>query len=239
MTAHAHPVPDSRWATFDCYGTLVDWNAGIQAELARLFGAEHAARLLMRCHESEPSVESENPQARYRGVMAALLAELAAKPVVSWHRRPRMPLDPPCPPGRCFRKCLGSSPEARRRGWQLITLSNSDRDLIDASIAVIGVPFSAAIVASEVASHKPALGHWRAFSDTTHADHERHVHVAQSHFHDIVPAYELGLRSVWINRLGERAQPTPTRELPDLDGLADVLDELVPQTHQGSVSPPC
>jgi 2-haloacid dehalogenase len=54
------------------------------------------------------------------------------------------------------------------------------------------------------------------------------VHVAQSHFHDIVPASELGIRSVWINRLGERAEPAPTRELTDLRGLADVLDELVP-----------
>ena len=232
-------MPDSRWATFDCYGTLVDWNAGIQAELARLFGAEHAARLLMRCHESEPSVESENPQARYRGVMAALLAELASEAGRELAPEAEDALGPSLPPWPMFPEVPGQLAEARRRGWQLITLSNSDRDLIDASIAVIGVPFSAAIVASEVASHKPALGHWRAFSDTTHADHERHVHVAQSHFHDIVPAYELGLRSVWINRLGERAQPTPTRELPDLDGLADVLDELVPQTHQGSVSPPC
>ena len=55
------------------------------------------------------------------------------------------------------------------------------------------------------------------------------MHVAQSHFHDIVPANELGIRSVWINRLGERAEPPPTRELPDLTGLADVLDELVPR----------
>ena len=104
---------------------------------------------------------------------------------------------------------------------------------------MIGVPFSASIVASEVGSHKPAVGQWWPFYDATHADRERHVHVVQSHFHDIVPAYELGLCFIWINRSGERAQPTPTRELPDLHGLADVLDELVAQTHQDSVSPPC
>ena len=54
------------------------------------------------------------------------------------------------------------------------------------------------------------------------------MHVAQSHFHDIVPASELGIRSIWINRLGERAEPAPTRELPTLEGVADVLDELFP-----------
>jgi 2-haloacid dehalogenase len=52
--------------------------------------------------------------------------------------------------------------------------------------------------------------------------------VAQSHFHDIVPAHELGIRSVWINRLGEEPRSAPTRELPDLQRLPDTLDELVP-----------
>jgi len=118
--------------------------------------------------------------------------------------------------------------EADRRGWKLVMLSNTDRDLIEASIETIGVPFAGAVVASEVGSYKPALGHWRTFYATTGADRDRHVHVAQSHFHDVVPAHELGIRSVWINRLGERGDPAPTRELPDLRGLADVLDDLVP-----------
>jgi len=56
------------------------------------------------------------------------------------------------------------------------------------------------------------------------------VHVAQSHFHDIVPAVELGIPSVWINRLGESGEPSPSRELPGLGGLADALDELVPES---------
>jgi FMN phosphatase YigB (HAD superfamily) len=115
-----------------------------------------------------------------------------------------------------------------RRGWQLVILSHRDRDLIDASIGAIGVSFSAVIVAFKVGSYTPALGQWRAFYGTTRADREHHVYFAQSRFHDIVAAYELGVGSVWINQLGERAQPTPTRELPDLHGLADVLDELVP-----------
>jgi 2-haloacid dehalogenase len=221
-------VPDARWVTFDCYGTLVEWNAGIQAELARLFGAEHAARLLMRYHELEPRIQSEDPRARYRDVMAAVLAELASEAGRELAPEDEVALGCSLPAWPVFPEVSGQLEEACRRGWQLVILSSSDRDLIDASIGAIGVPFSAAIVASGVGSYKPALGHWRAFYDTAHADRERHVHVAQSHLHDIVPAHELGIRSVWINRLGERAQPTPTRELPDFHGLADVLDELVP-----------
>jgi hypothetical protein len=148
------------------------------------------------------------------GVMAAVLPKLASEAGQSSPRRAMMALDAPCRPGRCSRKCPGSS---RQRAGVAI----------DASVAAIGVPFSAAIVASEVGSCTPALGRWRAFYDTTRGDRERHVYVAQSHFHDIVAAYELGICSVWINRLGERAQRTPIPELPDLHGLDDVLAELV------------
>jgi 2-haloacid dehalogenase len=69
------------------------------------------------------------------------------------------------------------------------------------------------------------------------AERAGHVHVAESHFHDIVPANELGIPSVWINRLGQRLEPPPTRELPDLTGLADVLDELIPPAPAGATGP--
>jgi 2-haloacid dehalogenase len=116
---------------------------------------------------------------------------------------------------------------ARASGWKLAILSNTDRDFIEASIERIGVPFELAIVASEIGSYKPAHGHWRRFFEQVDAPRDRHVHVAQSHFHDIVPAGELGLRSVWINRYGERHDAPPTRELSDLTRLPETLDELV------------
>jgi 2-haloacid dehalogenase len=217
----------ARWATFDCYGTLVDWNRGIATELGRLFGADREAALLERYHAVEPQVQSEHPTWSYRDVMAAVLADLARE------------TGEPLPPGEedalgrslpgwpVFDDAPGALAEAHERGWKLMALSNTDRDFIDASIRAIGVPFEGAIVASEIGSYKPAHGHWRTFSAQTGADGGHHIHVAQSHFHDIVPAAELGIRSIWINRLSERAEPAPTRELADLTGLADVLDELV------------
>jgi 2-haloacid dehalogenase len=90
------------------------------------------------------------------------------------------------------------------------------------------VPIDHTVVAGEIGSYKPAHAHWERFFAETGADRERHVHVAQSHFHDVVPATELGLRSIWINRRGERGEPPPTRELPDLTRLTEALDELVP-----------
>ena len=222
-------MADARWATFDCYGTLVDWNAGILAELNRLFGSAAGGELLTRYHTIEPRVQTEHPTWSYRDVMAAVLGELATEAGVALADGERDALGRSLPRWPVFAEVPGALGEAHDRGWRLVALSNTDRDLIEASMKSIGVPFDGAIVASEVGSYKPAPGHWRAFQESTGADPARHVHVAQSHFHDIVPAHELGIRTVWINRLGERGEPAPTRELPDLHGLADVLDELVPR----------
>jgi 2-haloacid dehalogenase len=221
-----HVLP--RWATFDCYGTLVDWNAGLATELDRLFGAAASDQLLARYHVLEPRVQGEHPTWSYRDVMAAVLAGLAAEAEVVLPAGEEDALGRSLPGWPVFAEVPAALAKARARGWRLVLLSNSDRDLIEASIRAIGVRFEHAIVASEVGSYKPAPGHWRAFREWAGADESRHVHVAQSHFHDIAPARSLGIRSIWINRLGERAEPAPTRELPDLAGLADVLDALIP-----------
>ena len=83
-------------------------------------------------------------------------------------------------------------------------------------------------MAGEVGSYKPAQGHWQEFFRTFDAEPARHVHVAQSHFHDSVPAHALGIPSIWSNRLGASREPAPTREQRDLRGLADTLDAVVP-----------
>ncbi len=220
--------PPARWATFDCYGTLVDWNAGIGAELARLLGESDRDGLLQRYHAVEPRVQGEHPEWSYRDVMAAVLAELATEAGVELSAGERDALGRSLPAWPVFPEVPGALAEAHRRGWILVALSNSDRDLIDASLQAIGVPFEDAVVASEIGSYKPAHRHWQAFYERSGADRARHVHVAQSHFHDIAPAAELGIPSIWINRLAEEAEPRPTTELPDLAGLADALDALVP-----------
>jgi 2-haloacid dehalogenase len=118
--------------------------------------------------------------------------------------------------------------ELRRRGWLLAILSNSDRDLIAASQRRLGVPFDLMVVAEDVGSYKPAHGHWQSFYERTAARPEHHVHVAASVFHDIAPAAELGIPSVWINRLREHGDERPARTLETLSGLPDALDELCP-----------
>ena len=210
----------TRWATFDCYGTLIDWNAGIRAELARLFGEDRADAQLRRYHELEPELEADGTLS-YRDVMTEAMRRLGAPAGEEAGLAESLPHWQPFPEVRA------SLEEVRRRGWRLAILSNTDPDFIAASKELIGVPFDETVVAGEIGSYKPGLGHWREFAARTNADPARHVHVAASLFHDIAPARELGLASVWINRLGERPGPEPTVELGDLTGLADALDALV------------
>ena len=210
-----------RWATFDCYGTLIDWNGGIRRELARVFGEERADALLHRYHGLEPQLEADGTRS-YREVLTEAMRGLGAPDSEQEALANSLPSWQPFPEVRAALE------ESRSGGWKLAILSNSDRDYIDASTDSLGVPFELAIVASEIGSYKPGHRHWERFFEQTGAPREGHVHVAASRFHDVAPANELGLRSVWINRLDEPAEPKPTRELTDLSRLADTLDELVP-----------
>ena len=207
-----------RWATFDCYGTLIDWNGGIRGELARVFGEDQADGLLHRYHELEPQLEADGKRS-YREVLTEAMRQLGAPPgeedalarsLPSWTPFPEVP---------------EALTRARATGWKLAILSNTDRDYIDASQEQIGVPFELAIVASEIGSYKPALGHWQVFEREVGRPPD--VHVAASLFHDVAPANELDLKSIWINRLGETPGPEPTRELPDLGRLPETLEEVV------------
>jgi 2-haloacid dehalogenase len=216
-----------RWATFDCYGTLIDWNGGIGRELERIFGSEHAPRLLHRYHELEPEVQREQPTRSYRDVLNVTLARVAESDGLRLPPEESDALARSLPQWEPFPEVAAALEAARRRGWRLAILSNTDRDFIDASIARLGVPVELAIVASELGSYKPEHAHWHAFRERTGADPHGHVHVGASLFHDVAPACELGIPVVWINRLGEDPEPQPTRELHDLSALADTLDELV------------
>jgi len=211
-----------RWATFDCYGTLIDWNGGIGRELERLFGATRGGELLHTYHELEPQIQREDPSRSYREVTAVALARLGAP------ADEQDALERSLPEWDPFPEVPAALEEARSRGWRLAVLSNTDPDLLKSSLARIGVKFELTVAASEIGRYKPAPTHWDEFFARSGADRASHVHVAASLFHDIAPASALGLRTIWINRLGEEAEPQPDVELDSLTGLAENLDSLVP-----------
>src|SRR6476646_4408158 len=200
-------MDSGRLATFDCYGTLIDWNSGVSAALAGVFGSDaDLPRLLHRYHELEPEIQAERYR-RYRE------AHALSESLADWPAFPEVP---------------DSLAELKRRGWSLAILSNCDRDLIAQSLPRLGVRFDRVIVAEDVGSYKPQPGHWNRFFELTEADPQRHVHVGASLFHDVAPAGEMGMPTVWVNRLREVPGPVPDREISDLSGLPGALEELMP-----------
>jgi len=216
-----------RWATFDCYGTLVDWNGGIGRELGRLWPDADVEELIDRYHEIEPRVELEGSLA-YREVLRQSLILLAESEGLELAPEDEGALGDSLPSWPVFSEVPGALAELRGRGWRLVPLSNTDADLLAASMAAIGVPFDGSIVAGEIGSYKPAHGHWDVFAEHFHPEPGRHVHVAASLYHDIAPAAELGLPAVWINRLEETSDLPRAAELTDLSDLPDTLDRILP-----------
>ncbi|HYT80628.1 MAG TPA: HAD family hydrolase [Actinomycetota bacterium] len=216
-----------RWATFDCYGTLIDWELGIRAALGNLWPDSEPRNLLARYHEIEPRVQAE-PFLPYREVMARTLEGIAEAEGVELRPLDRETLAASLPTWPAFPEVRGSLEEVASRGWRLGILSNTDPDLLAASILNIGVQPDLVVTAHDAGSYKPAHEHWNVFRGRTQADRARHVHVAASLFHDIAPAAELGVPAIWINRLGESSELPSAAELPDLAGLPDLLDKLVP-----------
>jgi FMN phosphatase YigB (HAD superfamily) len=127
-----------------------------------------------------------------------------------------------------FPEVPGSLVELRARRRKHGILSNTDADLLDASLSAIGVTIDERVVASDIGSYKPAFGHWETFFRRTGAERSRHVHVAASLFHDVQPCAALGLPCVWINCRSEMSDLPRAGELPDLSDLHNTIDRLIP-----------
>jgi 2-haloacid dehalogenase len=218
-----------RWATFDCYGTLIDWNGGIRGVFRRLWPEADVERLLRQYHVIEPLVQHGRSLA-YREVGARTLRAIAAVEDLTLDEKDVYALADSLPEWPAFPEVRLALSSLRAAGWHLAILSNTDPDLLAASREQIGVPFDLSVTAKEAGSYKPAHGHWTRFFQSTQAQPSHHVHVGASPFHDLAPAAELGLTAVWINRLDERTSDPRAAELTDLSKLPETLDRLVPAT---------
>jgi 2-haloacid dehalogenase len=219
-----------RWATFDCYGTLIDWERGIRDALGGLWPDADRDALLARYHEFEPMVQAGSAMP-YREVMAEvqrLISAEESRPVPEGREYALAESLPAWPP---FPEVPDELRRVQERGWKVALLSNTDPDLLASSIRQLGIRPELTVTAAEAGSYKPALGHWNRFREASGIGDEdepgvRHVHVAASLFHDVAPASHLGIPAVWINRLHETSDLPRAGELPDLRGLADVLDRI-------------
>ncbi|MEV4223512.1 MULTISPECIES: HAD-IA family hydrolase [unclassified Nonomuraea] len=211
-----------RWVTFDCFGTLVDWRHGIRSG-AELIAPGHGERLLEAYVRHELDVQAENPAMRYRQVLAEALRRACAQEKVTLGPDDAFVLGDTLPYWPVFPEVGTELSAVREAGWNLALLTNCDRDLIAGTLRRLPVPFDAVVTSEQVGAYKPSHAHFTAFERAHRPTHW--VHVAQSYVHDLVPAHQLGIRRVWINRQGERpADPAiPQETQPDLRGLVRAI----------------
>ncbi len=222
-------MPRERWATFDCYGTLVDWEGGMSRAIDSV-APGNALRLLNRYYEIEPAVEAERPLRRYREVLAETLRRAAAEEGVALRGGGEHVLAETLPDWPVFPDVDQALNSLRRDGWRLAILSNVDRDLIAGTLKRLPVRLDAIVTAEDAGAYKPMLNHFEHFQNTAGVAIEDWVHIARSYFHDIVPASRVGVRRVWINR-GREAQEGTTLAQAVLFGLDDLpatLHKLFP-----------
>jgi 2-haloacid dehalogenase len=232
--------------TFDCYGTLINWEAGILGALRPLLAAHGQqpgdGEILELYSELEPEAQS-GEYLRYREVLRRV--------VHGFGRRLGFTVSPAeadsLPDSlRNWKPFPDTVPALRRlqQRYKLAVISNIDDDLFALTAQHLEVKFEHVITAQNCRSYKPSLNNFRKALARMKLPPERVLHVAESLFHDVAPARRLGLASVWVNRRKARAGAAATRladvrpdlEVPNLKTLADLVDRslpwpAVPQPH--------
>lgn len=223
-----------RALTFDCYGTLIDWETGILSTLrpwAIRRGVSAADEALLAAFaRSESAAERAEPGANYRDILRRVMTRLGADLGGNVTDADREALA-----GGVGRwPAFSDSAEALRRlksRFRLVITSNVDRASFVGSASQLGDPFDAVITAEDVGSYKPAMGHFvRAEALMRErgwiTDRTQWLHVAQSLYHDHVPAKSLELTTAWIDRRGRAGGATPEASGVSPDIVCRTLREL-------------
>ena len=230
--AETPPPRPAHLLTFDCYGTLIDWERGLLAALRPALGDAVAGVSDDELLEAFAAVEHEaqSPYRPYRSVLAQALGELAS----------RYGAEPSEDARAAFAGSVGDWPAfpdshaaltRLQTRYRLVPITNCDDDLFAASAARLGITFDDVVTAQQAGAYKPDERPFLLAFERLGIPRERILHVAQSLWHDHVTAGRLGLTSVWINRRAGRpgggatppAHAAPDLELPDLRSLADLL----------------
>jgi 2-haloacid dehalogenase len=195
-----------RWLTFDCFGTLVDWRHGIRTTGELLFPG-HGEQFLDAYIRLEAEVE-KGPFRRYRAILTETARRAAKELSLDLKLDDESMLVSTIPHWPVFADVGPALAMLRKEGGKLALLTNCDRDLIAQTQRRLPVPFDAVITAEDVSAYKPDHAHFELFQSTFGASADVWIHVAQSYFHDIRPTSEMGISRIWVNRQGEKDDPS-------------------------------
>lgn len=213
---------DVEFLSFDCYGTLIDWEAGIVAALGQLLARHDIAlsdhEMLALYAEIEPD-QQESEFRPYREILGSVVDAVGERLGFTPDPSERASLADSIAEWRPFPDTVEALRALGRR-FELVIISNIDDDLFAHSAEQLGVRFDHVITAQQSRAYKPSHASFRLAFERMGRGPDGVLHVAQSLYHDIAPANELGLRSVWVNRRaashGSGATPRSTAQ-PDME----------------------
>lgn len=237
------PLDSMRLITFDCYGTLIDWESGMLGSLRPLFSrAEHNisdADILEQYGEAEAELEA-GPYLRYRDVLAQSARRAGQKLGVEISEQQAARFADSLKEWDPFPDTVAAL-NALSRKFKLGIISNVDDDLFASSRIKLQAPFEVVVTAEQVRSYKPSLKNFEEVLRRTGINRQEWLHAGQSIYHDVVPAAQIGTESVWVNRPSARpgigavrkasARPTyhvrGVAELAQLLGASSAADQAV------------
>ena len=208
--------------TFDCYGTLIDWESGILGAIRPILETHHRKLSddgILELYAALESEEESGEYKKYRQVLQRVMWKMAARIVFPLTEAEFNALPDSMPQWPAFPDTV----EALRRlksKYKLAIISNTDDDLFAETAKTLQVPFDFVITAEQARSYKPSLNNFHVALERIGLPKERVLHCAQSVYHDIVPARELGIANVWVNRRAGKRGSGATRaaaEKPDLE----------------------
>jgi 2-haloacid dehalogenase len=222
--------------SFDCYGTLIDWETGIWEVLQPLLAQHRIDMTIDQALTLYGELEAEAERgayAAYKTVLSRVLEEFGARvgfaptPTELQHFSTSVKDWPAFPDS-------ARALQALQKKYRLAIISNIDDDLLAFSARKLQVRFNWVITAQQARAYKPSLQNFQLAFERIGVPRTRILHVAQSLFHDIVPAKALGLSTVWVNRRHNKAgfgatppaQARPDLEVPDLQTLAEKIGLL-------------
>lgn len=220
--------------TFDCYGTLIDWESGILSALApfrEALGRDVSDESLLQCYATLETALEEGEYRPYREVLRGVMRGLATRYSLPESRVDLDALADSIPSWRPFSDTVEALQRLRVH-YKLGVISNIDVDLFAATAKHLNVELSYLVTAQQVGAYKPSHDNFAFALDAIGVPKGRLLHAAQSRFHDIAPARALGIANVWVNRRSGRAGAgatapsgaTPDMEVPDLRTLADRVE---------------
>ncbi len=221
------------WLSFDCYGTLIDWESGILGALRPAFVRHNRtvsdAEMLAQYSELEPAIQQER-YLPYREVLQEVVRRMGQRNGFTPSSEEAESLPRSLGNWRPFPDTVAALGRLKSR-YKLAILSNVDDDLFALTARHLKVPFDAVVTAQQAGSYKPSLQNFNTLLTRIRSPREKLLHAAQSVFHDVAPARSLGISTVWVNRRAGRSTGAtramavdeasrPDLEVPSLEALA-------------------